>query len=296
MSDVFEPCFELRVLHKWAGFQTSSRKMAVMKVSGPINTHKANRELIAQFGVYVGALVFVRGRSGDPSSVITNGTVSFIDTGKARIIVTCAHVIETFRKMKSVDQDYRMVITGGKKKVLEIDEKQLIECGDPSEIDFATFQLQDPSAVEALGKKWNSCAEWPPARAVTGNRSIFVGYPSLDLLEVPDGVEYNLAIFNDFITSVNPREFTMADPFKQRVVAKMNERLTSFRELSGMSGSAAYQVSSENNAELAGFVSRSGSGVNAPVFLVHSDFINSDGTLNHQLEAPKAALGVTAPL
>lgn len=66
---------------------------------------------IAQhFSKYV-AMAIILNDGSNPDSIICNGTISFVDTGKRQILVTCAHVYDKFLSLK--DRNVILGIAGG---------------------------------------------------------------------------------------------------------------------------------------------------------------------------------------
>jgi hypothetical protein len=69
---------------------------------GILEDTAATKKIGDTFRPYVGMLLFIAGNGADPSSVTNNGTVSFVDTGSAKLLVTCAHVIKAFHAKRAV--------------------------------------------------------------------------------------------------------------------------------------------------------------------------------------------------
>lgn len=61
---------------------------------------------------YVSALLFITNRGAD-HQITNNTTASFVDTGKARLLITNAHVVHAFDQKSADDPSLMMVVGGG---------------------------------------------------------------------------------------------------------------------------------------------------------------------------------------
>jgi hypothetical protein len=238
----------------------------------------ALRNLVTQFGPYVAMLAFVR----SDQSISANGTASFINIKGNKLVVTCAHVVEEFRKNKEADPGMWMALLfKGTGSVIALQEERMVDCGNSKRLDLATFALVEPNLIEEFGKQYFKCPTWPPARSHAGDVMAFVGFPGQGRRQMQQGLEINYNGLAINISAVSDAYITSVDEDESRVVVACNKALGEFRDLGGMSGSAVYEIG-EDHAHLIGFYCEGGQfgGVGVPVKAVHADFLREDGKLD----------------
>jgi len=97
-------------------------------------------------------LFFIAGDAADPSSVLNNGTVSFVDTGSAKLLVTCARNQGIpMRKEPSILRCSCRCGSVRQGHVLAIHEESIIDCGD-DRLDLATLHLTNLEELQSIGK------------------------------------------------------------------------------------------------------------------------------------------------
>jgi hypothetical protein len=244
---------------------------------------QAARNIVDQFGRFVAILLFISGEGTHPSQVTNNGTASFIDTGSRKLIVTCSHVVDEFRKKKNEDPNLWIGIgfAGAANKVIHLPEQSLIDSGG-RRVDLATFPAPATGIIEELGKDYFRCLGWPPARPNENDLMAITGYPG-ELREVGDqALKVRLNGLAITIDSVSDRVITSVDVDQTRLVVKIDQSLGTPKSLGGMSGSAAYKIANGAEPRLIGFLSEAGEfgGVHMPIRITHADFLNSDGTID----------------
>jgi hypothetical protein len=234
------------------------------------------------FRPYVGMLFFAPADNLSPTTVRFNGTASFVDTGSAKVVVTCAHVLRRFRELRLEEPELDMFITGSSTNhVLRLEETYLVSDGGKS-VDLAVFKFPNPDQVLDLGKCYFQAAPWPPLRPEVGRTAIIAGFQGEHREARENALRINLTVFCDLITSVSDRHLVLADESATRVCVKLNQDLGDLGLLGGLSGSAVFTTDSDNSARLAGFLYETGSGTDATVFAIHADFLNDDGTINRR--------------
>lgn len=74
-------------------------------------------------------------------SIYANATVSLIDAGEIRLLVTCAHVFEEFTRYRKQQRSAVLaaIFRNGPGYPIPISERSLVECGS-GPLDIATFR------------------------------------------------------------------------------------------------------------------------------------------------------------
>jgi hypothetical protein len=110
------------------GLKTAASFKAAKGGIGPMDPAEATKIIGETIRPYMGMLLFVRGDGTDPSDVMNNGTISFVDTGSAQLLVTCAHVVTEFRQKRTHTPSLTMAVSGSNQRgVLPISDEWL--CG-----------------------------------------------------------------------------------------------------------------------------------------------------------------------
>ena len=89
---------------------------------------------------YCGPLFFSCSHELRPENVKRNGSFGLIDTGQKRLLVTCHHVIDEFRKLRDAGQVKEMAILLGVGYPTRLAESQLIDSDE--RLDLATFDME----------------------------------------------------------------------------------------------------------------------------------------------------------
>jgi hypothetical protein len=226
-------------------------------------------------------LLFLPSRKAQPKDVFYNGTVSFIDTGTEKLLITCGHVIDQFNELREANPDTILAITGndGTQPVI-VSDAEVIDNGG-KQLDLAVLRLPDPDRITWGGKSYFKAAVWPPIRAAKGQVAVLVGFPGMHREPSARGLEVRATPICDFVTSVSDRNIFLVDEDMARVAVKHNPSLKDLASLGGMSGSAVYVVDEVRQVpQLVGFMYEAGEGTHATVFIAHAAYMRADGTLD----------------
>src|SRR5437868_5424455 len=150
---------------------------------------------------HVGMLLLLPSRQSKPEDVICNGTVSFVDTGSAKLLVTCGHVIDRFNEIREENPEAILAITGnsGTRPVV-ITDAEIIDNGG-KQLDLATLRLPDPDRITWVGKSYFLATEWPPARPAKGQVAVLAGFPAMHRDTGTRGLEVRATPICDLVTS-----------------------------------------------------------------------------------------------
>lgn len=234
---------------------------------------------------YVAALLFITNRD-DRHQITNNATASFVDTGKARLLITNAHVVHAFDQKSAEDPSLLMVVGGGGTSgclVIERTWMKDIYPKDDLKVDLAVFEVPEKSEVSTFGKRFYRSDSWPPPRISVGDFAVICGFPGEHRREESETVRVSIDVIADPVSSVGDVSFTLADERRERALVKLNPELNELGGFGGMSGSAVFHFSQDGAHRLAGFLHETHEGLNAQIRAVHADFVREDGSLNYSL-------------
>lgn len=221
-----------------------------------------------------------------PGNVRGTGTVSLVDTGDRKILVTCAHVFEKYKKLSRASKSIGIIILGapGQLDHFRMAEFEVIDL-ERKHLDLVTIAPSRPVRLEDFGKKYYRGWPWPPRRAERGEQVAMIGFPGSTLMAIPGGMDIQPAYFQEFVGSANERYFLIFDEHDERDTVGICEGGHEIREpphWGGMSGTAAFAYDPNiGDARLVGFLQEAGEGKRATFFVTHADFILPDGRFDH---------------
>ena len=228
---------------------------------------------------HVAVIGYLTDRSLHGAGIVGNGTISLVDTGTRRILVTSRHVLEDFERLKASYPAAELVMSGTDTQVLSLTPVREIDRGGAG-VDLATLELPSPQWLEEMGKQYASADHWPPAPVRVGNVLAFVGYPNVGLQAAGRDLIMHPLTFTDEVSEVTPQRIETRDPDRvRRFVAFSQDMSTLSAEayLTGVSGSAAYVVSRGGAPQLAGFVFQGTGGLHAALSICPAKFLQQDG-------------------
>lgn len=249
---------------------------------------KVNQEkmhvLAQHFSRYVGMAIILCDGS-NPDSIIGNGTISFVNTGKRQILVTCAHVYDKFLSLK--DRNVILGIAGGfGRQPLNITEACVIDI-ERKYIDLAILELPLSCNLKSIDREYFLCNHWPPKRAEKDDLAFMFGYPGIHRESSSRGLAIRLTPIVDFVSGSSQKHFIIADENQEREVVKYIDNLKEFGSLGGISGAAVYILDGGynpfKNAILSGFSYESTTGKNSIILAHHADYINDDGRIKRSM-------------
>jgi len=233
---------------------------------------------------YFTSLLFLRGNELGGYQVVNNATAAFVDTGKAKLIVTNAHVVHAFDEKEAADPGLKLVI-GGSGAVLTVDRSWLKDYYKKPDLklDLATFVVPDDFDIAPCGKAFYRHETWPPARVSAGDLVVIGGFPGDHRSQNGATASMKINVIADPVSSVNDVAFVLADEAAERVLVKIDPELAELGKFGGMSGSPAFCFSENGEHRLVGFLFDTHEGLNAQIRAVHADFICEDGRLDYGL-------------
>jgi hypothetical protein len=234
---------------------------------------------------HVAILVFVSDRDRQNIRVTRNGSVSFIDTGRECLLVTCDHVIREFQELRQDDPSLRMAIGGGGTEgLLELLDEYVVDRDDYA--DLATLRLPDPYAIQSFGKAYfRSAVSWPPAHPAVREEVVALGFQGENRIQIAKGLRARTTLFKCPVSSVAEKHFLFVDEEETRRVVKIDQELGELGGLGGMSGSGAFAFNKDGLTRVVGFFYESlpAFGIEThrvPMYFTHAAFISEEGTID----------------
>lgn len=241
------------------------------------------RYLYSKFAVYSGMVFFAEDLK-HPKSVINNGTMSFIDTGKEKIMVTCAHVYHEYKQKKKDSSELYLGLAGRSgTQPLNISNAEIIDIGRPKDIDLVTMHLPKHLNLSSIGSNYYKSLSWPPKRVKKDDVTFFIGYPENPRKPSHRGLETPAIVFVGTVSSVSFKQFILAKEDDERIQVKFIKSLNDLKSMSGISGAVLFKSLERRNFSLAGIVYEADSSFNATFFCHHMDLINIDGSIKHNI-------------
>ena len=182
--------------------------------------------------------------TGGLPEVLHGGTVSFVDTGAARIAVTCHHVIVGLLKQRHKDTGVTCQI-GNEPFAIETTRFEI-----NASADLVTFELS------GISVEYFPAPRWRPAALAIGEPVYLGGYP-----KIRRSVRDRDTLDSDFVNFHGRVEDASGNHAELKLDSKSwffpgDESVPPYSDYGGMSGGPAFRgdLSLPNGAELAGIV------------------------------------------
>jgi len=204
--------------------------------AGPLGKELAKYPLL-----FAKAVFFGRRPSRSHPTLVRNGTITLADLGEGPIGITCHHVIEQYRNLRSQHDDILFQIG----HIVMDPLPQLI--AQSARLDVAVIRLTDLQvrAITSEGKI-GSCLylpkQWPPPEAKEGQFLSFGGFPG----KLREAVDFDDLVFNSWssgateISSVSEHRLVSAFDRSCWVGAFGARDKLDLTELGGLSGGPAF--------------------------------------------------------
>lgn len=234
-----------------------------------------------RFRPYVSMLFFAPQDQLTPQTVRFNGTAAFVNTGRAKIVVTNAHVYRRYKELQREEPSLRMFLTGSvQDQILELRKEYFIDDGGGA-VDLATFAFPNADQVENVGKAYFVADPWAAARPEVGTTAVILGFQGVHRQIGETTLGVNLTVICDRVSACSPRHLVLVDEDLARISVKVNESLGELGPLGGMSGSPVFTMDNNDYANLVGFLYEAGEGADATVFAAHADILTPEGKIDH---------------
>ena len=218
---------------------------------------------------FCGPLYFARSLE-TASGVINNGSFGLIDTGSKKMLVTCHHVWNDFKKARQKNPELKMLVCLDSGLFVVLDAEKPL--GEDEKLDIATFDM-DSLLAACGGRKFYPLNQKPPRKVKRGDVLFVVGFPG-HFRQVKDiHLSYGRQAFAIVVADCNHdgSKFISSIP---------SLNLTS-DQLAGISGSPCFLVRQNFPIQLVGFVAEAAMDI---LHFTHARCLNPDGTINDSTE------------
>lgn len=210
-------------------------------------------------------------------NIYNAGTVSFVDTGDRKLMITNDHTLENYYKLKKETMNAKIRV---EHLIFDSDDRII----DKSKFyDIVTFSIEEEE-LKQMNKNFAFSNEWPPNRAVKNEHIVFVGYPGNFRERVSnDEVKFEIVPFFGKVISSSDEKFTIYfDDNRQKLYGY--RELSELDNIGGMSGSLVLRTANNKifHLEPIGILFES-SDDGKMILVRHLDFINSDGSIKKEI-------------
>ena len=157
-------------------------------------------------------LFFLPDENSGPTGIHANGTATLLDTGKKKLLVTCAHVwtdFSEYRKNKGTGVALATIFRNGPGKAIVVNPESLIDCGS-SLLDMAIFEAY-PEKWDMGFKQFHRVYQWPIPKVKVGKPVSFVGFAGAHRTVFLDSCFFDYSMFGSTVTDVSNYQFILAD-------------------------------------------------------------------------------------
>ena len=222
---------------------------------------------------YCGPIFFRSSREAVPTNVFRNGTFGLVNTGRKKLLVTCAHVWTEFLAAKAEFPEAQLAVLLGQQIPIPISCEPI---DVNTTLDLATFDME-PLLLSCGSRKFFPLFQRGVPVVKPKDILAVIGY----LGEAREVSIYG-ANFGYEFTGISVADvsgpFVCVDLTKTKRYCDPDGTLIGPPEsLGGMSGSPAYLLSRGCGLTLAGFVTSDALGI---LRLTHVRCLNEDGTVN----------------
>jgi hypothetical protein len=214
---------------------------------------------------HCGPIFFTHSIKTALGNIVGNGSFGLVDTGKKKVLVTCAHVWREFVKEREKVGDLKMCICLDRRNPLVFDERLLIDVDERTDLATFNFELYMPALG---GMRLFDLTRYPPPKVARGDILLLIGFPGHQRKEFDEATRFGRQAFGVGLSSVNDFGF-QADVSNLKLAAD---------RYGGISGCPCFLAKEHGPLRLAGFTTGY---VLDNLFFTHSDQLNVDGTVKH---------------
>jgi hypothetical protein len=214
------------------------------------------------------ASVFWHDASGD---VCHNGTLSFVDTGTAKLAITADHVFTAYLEDLAAGRVFECQFGG-----VPVRPEAMLIARD-AKLDVATFRM--PSVGMSHNVFFHTAGTWPPRPPAAGEWLFYAGYPGTHRVERSRTIDHGLETLFGPVTDVNGSTIAFLLDF-EALHWPLHDHEAINQRLGGMSGGPVFRLIEEGltRLEFVGIVYEHGETFEL-VFARSAAAICADGTL-----------------
>lgn len=193
---------------------------------------------------------------GKEATVLQNGTVCLVNTGRHHIGITCDHVLERYLADKSTHENVECQFGNNRFDP----EAYLIDRSPQSSYDLATFKVSEVFVSASPRHYHHNALKWPPDPVTEKEVLLYGGYPQVLRNPKGDRVEFPFQWFVSRVSSVESDRLIL-DPVLEHLYWPGHEGEQINTRWGGQSGGPVYRVvdaapggSVVDRLELVGFI------------------------------------------
>jgi hypothetical protein len=228
-----------------------------------------------QISPYCGPLFFARSLESAVGNIIANGSYGLIDTARKKLLVTCWHVWDEYRKLHERDSALRMLLCLDRNPPVVLDPVEPI--GQDERLDIATFDLEPLQGVLGDRRFYPLCQK-PPPQVHVGDKLALIGYPGRFRHETDQGVQFGRFAYGINVSDVSGQSL-VADISQMRFIYDQEPKLEEPSQHGGISGSPCFLVRDKRPPQLVAFVTSVAVALNL-LRLTSVLCLNPDGTID----------------
>lgn len=237
------------------------------------------RELSQAVQPWVAPLFLLEADGEEGSKAVGNGSAALLDTGEARLLVTCRHVWFEFSAILKNKPDAKIALGLGLESI-DVSDYSVIDSS--KSLDLAIIGFKRPESLDGSLKSFHRSFNWPSKSASVGEVIIATGFPGNDRKKSANGngVIFFTRTVVDYVVSASDRHLVLADTENEREEFVFEPNLEESKSHGGLSGCPAF-VERNGVYEFVGIIYESNEGVRATFFISHAKYILSDGRIDH---------------
>lgn len=235
------------------------------------------KNVMVEMGKHVVPLILLPSYDHPPKDIISSGSGVLIDTGEKKLLVTCFHVWDYFKKcIQDCPEMVIGVVRGSTGEIVDISRCDAISScknRDLSVLDFSDCDIFDGS-----GKEFFRSEIWPPVPPECGESVVVLGFPGSEINKKNE----NFAIFKmasviATASSVSERHVVVVDEEDnfEEIDFVPREAGVEFK-FGGMSGGPGFSKK-DGRWSFVGVLYEGEVQCNYIMFIGHSGFISKEG-------------------
>lgn len=239
-----------------------------------------SRQKLEAMTCHVAMAAFVLPAPATSKDVINNGTMSFLETPKEKLLVTNHHVWDAYCSKKDEIPGLRLAIMGeGFGEGIDISSAELVDENEGYDLAILRFEAND--IIESVGKSFYKPKRWPLDISNDGDDVLFTGYPGNRKKPLNGYLHFESVMLGMKVASRSDRKMLLRFENPKPELHLFSKYPVENYIWGGMSGSMVYRLEPNSSQfYVTGFLHAAGEGLNVNFYAGRADVIREDGTIN----------------
>jgi hypothetical protein len=221
---------------------------------------------------HCGPLFFVKSLDIPKGNILSNGSFGLINTGKKRLLVTCHHVWEEFKKLRKAHPELMLSICLPKENPVVPCEIDSMLIDEDKKCDLVTFDMESlASLFVSCGLDFFNVQHNPPPKLSDGDNVYLIGFPGKGREDNEDSVGFPRQGIGVNASHVGQFSY-LAD------VSKKNMSTDFF---AGISGTPCFAVGPNRPIKLVGFATGFAPNSMSMLQFTFARYIQPDGVIRY---------------